>query len=301
MSLVHAAFVGVPPGAKPGFDHADVWLDGSGSRMYVAHTGADRVDVLDCRRRVFLRSLDGLPGVAGVLVDQEHDRLFTSDRAAARLSLFRCSDEKLLGRVAVAEAPNGLAYDPSRRRLYAFNVAQPYLATVVDIDACRAVAEIRLPGRPRWALYDEGRDCVYANIMDPPLLVVFDAMRAAMVDVFPVPSAGPHGLGLDDGRLFCAADGGALVVLDRAGGAVVATLSLPGVPDVVMRDPESRKVYVAVGDPGVVCSFDCARLEHLETVETEPGAHTIGWDRESQSLHVFCPQSCGAMVFEDRP
>jgi DNA-binding beta-propeller fold protein YncE len=300
VSLIRVGFVAVPPGPKPGFDHADVWLDGSGSRMYVAHTGADRVDVLDCRARTFLRSLDRLPGVAGVLVDQEHDLLFTSDRAAARLSLFRCSDEALLGRVAVGEAPNGLAYDRGRRRLYAFNVAKPYLATVVDVDPPRTVAEIPLPGRPRWALYDVERERVYANIQDPPLLLVFDAERYAMVDVFPVSSPGPHGLGIDGGRLFCAADGGALVVLDRDDGAAIASLDLLGAPDVVMHDPESRRLYVAIGDPGVVCSFDGMRLEHLETVDTEPGAHTIGWDPESRSLYVFCPRSCGAMVFEDR-
>ena len=93
--------------------------------MYVAHTGADRVDVLDCDARTFLRSLPELPGVAGVLVDEEHDLLFTSDREAARVSIFRCSDERLLGQVEVGPHPNGLAYDRRRRRLYAFNLGEP--------------------------------------------------------------------------------------------------------------------------------------------------------------------------------
>ena len=48
MSLVRIGFVAVPPGAKPGFDHADV--SAAAPRMYVAHTGADRVDVLDCEQ-----------------------------------------------------------------------------------------------------------------------------------------------------------------------------------------------------------------------------------------------------------
>ena len=48
-----------------------------------------------------------------------------------------------------------------------------------------------------------------------------------------MPAAGPHGLWLDRDRLFCAADGGDLVVLDRDSGEVLASLPLPGVPDVV--------------------------------------------------------------------
>src|SRR5207247_652519 len=99
MSLVRAGFIPIPAGAKPGFDHADLYR--AGARMYVAHTGADRVDVLDCERRAFLRSLADLPGVAGVLIDDRGDLLLTSDRAVARVSVYRCSDEQLLGRVKV--------------------------------------------------------------------------------------------------------------------------------------------------------------------------------------------------------
>jgi DNA-binding beta-propeller fold protein YncE len=302
VSLVRVGFVPIPSGAKPGFDHADTYR--GGRRMYVAHTGVDRVEVLDCEARTFLRSLPDLPGVAGVLVDEGHDLLVTSDRAGARVSVFRCSDEQLLGQVAVGPHPNGLAYDRRRRRLYAFNLGEPLgedcTASVVDLRSIRVIAELPLPGRPRWALYDEERDRVYANIREPGQITVIDAGQPAIERAFPVPSEGPHGLWLDSGRLFCAADGGALVVLDRDGGEVLASLPLPGVPDVVMHDPELRRLYVAVGEPGLVCSFDSDRLEQLETIETEAGAHTIGWDPDGRCLYLFCPESGGAALFEER-
>jgi DNA-binding beta-propeller fold protein YncE len=204
----------------------------------------------------------------------------------------------------VGPHPNGLAYDRRRRRLYAFNLGEPLgvncTASVVEIDTLRVVDELSLPGRPRWALYDEERDRIFANIRDPAEIQVIDCERVAIEHALPVPSAGPHGLWLDAGRLFCVADGGSLVVLDRDSGTVIAQLPLPGVPDVVMLDPELQRVYVAVGDPGVVCSFDSDRLELLETIETEPGAHTTGWDPVGRSLYVFCPGSGGAQVYEER-
>ena len=302
MSLAHVGFIPFPPGADSGFDHADVYRPGR--RMYVAHTGADRVEVLDCVQRRFLRSLPDLPGVAGVLVDEEHDRLFTSDRGAARVSVFRCSDEVLLGRVDVGPHPNGLAYDRRRRRLYAFNLGEPLgescTASVVGLDSMKVIAELALPGRPRWALYDEERDCVYGNIREPAEIIVIDCERLEIDRAVPVPSEGPHGLWLDRGRLFCAADGGALVVLDVGSGAVLQSLPLPGVPDVVMHDPVLQRLYVAIGDPGVVCSFDSEQLELLETVTTERGAHTTGWDPDGHSLYVFCPEGGGATVYEER-
>jgi DNA-binding beta-propeller fold protein YncE len=302
MSLERVGFIEVPPGSKPGFDHADVYRPGR--RMYVAHTGADRVEVLDCDRHEFLRSLRDLPGVAGVLIDEGHDLLFTSDREAARVSVFRCSDEQLLGQVQVGSHPNGVAYDRRRRRLYAFNLGEPLgencSTSVVDLDALAVIGELPLPGRPRWALYEEERDRVYANMRDPAEVVVLDCEQLELERALAVPAAGPHGLWLDRGRLFCAADEGVLVVLDRDSGQVRASLPLPGVPDVVMHDPDLARLYVAIGDPGVVCSFDSERLEPLETVATEKGAHTLGWDPEDRCLYVFCPGSGGAMVLEER-
>jgi len=302
MSLNRVGFVPIPPGAEPGFDHADVYRPSA--RMYVAHTGADRVDVLDCRARTFLRSLPDLPGVAGVLIDEQHDLLFTSDRGAARVSVFRCADEQLLGQAAVGAHPNGLAYDRRRRRLYALNLGEPLgedcTASIVDLNTMRVLSELALSGRPRWAVYDEERDRVYVNIREPAEILVIDCERLEIDRRFAVPAAGPHGLWLDRDRLFCAADGGALVVLDRDGGEPVARLPLPGVPDVVMHDLELARLYVAIGEPGVVCSVDSEHLEPLETVATEQGAHTIGWHPDGRCLYVFCPSSGGAMVFEEQ-
>jgi DNA-binding beta-propeller fold protein YncE len=302
VSLVRVGFIPIPAGAKPGFDHADTYR--VGRRMYVAHTGADRVDVLDCRERVFLRALPDLPGVAGVLIDEADDLLLTSDRAAARVSVFRCSDEQLLGQAQVGPHPNGLAYDSKRRRLYSFNVGEPAgencTASVVDLDSMTTMATLDLPGRPRWAVYDEERDAVYANIRDPAEIAVIDAERAAIARALAVPAEGPHGLWLDRGQLFCAADGGALVVLDRDSGAVLEQQPLPGVPDVIMLDDELQRLYVAIGDPGVIAAFNSHPLTHLETVETESGAHTSGWDPDTRCLYVFCPESGGAMLFEER-
>jgi DNA-binding beta-propeller fold protein YncE len=201
--------------------------------------------------------------------------------------------------VAVGPGPNGLAYDRLRRRLASFNVGAPFTASVVDVDAMHAISEIPLPGGPRWALYDDVRDRVYAKISDLPEIVVIDLARSRIDTSFPAPSAGPHGLGLHDSRLLCATDAGELVVLDADDGTVIERLPLPGVPDVVMLDPVSRRLYVAMGDPGVVCSFAGERLEHRETVETEQSAHTTGWDPVSRSLSVFCPITCGTAIFEE--
>src|SRR5437667_11743600 len=202
VSLARVGFIAIAPGAKPGFDHADVHRQRR--RIYGAHTGADRIEVLDCNARSYLGALPAeLPGVAGVLVDEEQELIFSSDRGAARVSVFRCSDEQLLAQVEVGPHPNGLAYDRRRRRLYSFNLGEPLgencTASLVDLDSMRVIGELPLPGRPRWALYDEERDAVYANIQQPAQIVVIDCERTVIERALEVPSAGPHGLWLDSG------------------------------------------------------------------------------------------------------
>lgn len=304
MTLVRTGFIPLPAGPRPGFDHADIYSGETGRRlMYVAHTGADRVDVIDCERRTYVRAIPDLPGVAGVLVDAEHDLLFTSDRDCARISVFACPVETLLGQVTVGAHPNGLAYDQRRRHLYAFNLGEPpgenCTASVVDIDAMRVTAEFPLPGRPRWAAYDPASDLIYANIRDPALILRIDPESATIVSTIDVPAAGPHGLWVDGDRLYCAADGGTVVVLDRDDGHVLTSLPLPGAPDVVMHDAERQRLYVAVGDPGMVTVIDTARLVLLQTIETEPRAHTLAWDVVGRTLYVFCPMSGGAATYSD--
>ncbi len=304
MALARTAFIPVPPGNEAGFDHADVYSDGvGGRRLYVAHTGADRVDVIDCASGSFLRSLPEHPGVAGVLIDSNRDRLFTSDRAAAQVSIYRCTDEELLARVSVGARPNGLAYDPDRGRLLAFNLGEPVgkncTASVIDLDTYQVMATLSLPGRPRWAAYDAETRRVYANIREPAQILVIDPDAGDIERVINVPADGPHGLWIDGTKLFCAVDSGALIVLDRDTGTVLASVPLPGQPDVLMHDPELAHVYVAIGDPGVICVVDSSKLELVETVSSEEGTHTIAVDTDDHTVYAFLPGSCGAAAYKD--
>src|SRR5215471_14304835 len=302
MALKKVGFIAIPPGKQPGFDHADVYRCAAPAacRLYVAHTGADRIEVIDCLSNCHLRSLPDVPGVAGILIDNQQDLLFSSDRGCARVSIYRCSDEALLGRVEVGDRPNGLAYDPARRRLFVFNIGDPpgvdCTISVVKVDAMQVVATISLPGRPRWAVYDPVTDQVYANIQKPAEIVVLSAADLKITRSFKVPVPGPHGFAIAGERLFCAADGEALVALHRDTGAVLGSVTLPGEPDVVMHDPALARLYVAIGSPGVVSVIDDHRLETLQTVSTESGAHTIGWNPDTRTLYAFLPGSGRAAV-----
>jgi len=307
MSLKHLGDIDLPPNTgQGGFDHAAVHC-GRGL-LYVAHTANDAVDVIDTRVGRYLRSIGGLKGVAGALVDEGQDLVFTSIRGDDTVSIFAPSAERELIKVGVGIRPNGLAYDPDRHVLLSANVGDPtkpgsHSVTLVDAKRGKVIASVTVPGRTRWPVFDPTQRMFFVNIADPAEIVVIDPERQkAVLRRFPIPDRGPHGLDIDlsRNRLYCACDDGKLVSVDGASGAVHDVLELSGAPDVIFLDRELEHLYVAIGDPGVIDVIDTARWRRLESIQTEGGAHTIAMDDRAHRVYAFLPASHRAAVFEDR-
>jgi DNA-binding beta-propeller fold protein YncE len=307
MSLKQISYIELPAHVKPGgFDHAAVHR--RTARLYVAHTANDALDVIDCVSDHFLYSLPNLTGVAGALVSDERDLVFTSNRGENTVGIFSPDDETNLVKVAVGVRPNGLAYDPAQNLLLAANVGDPAIPTsftvsLVDVNRRVMVANVSVPGRTRWTIFDAQAQVFYVNIADPAQIVVLDAKNYNQIArVYDIPAVGPHGLDLDAtrGRLFCACDGRKLVCLDPRSGQVLNQADLSGVPDVIFFNAALGHLYVAIGDPGVIDVFDTETLKRLETATTEKGAHTIALDAERNKVYAFLPQSHRAAVYLDR-
>ena len=306
MALRSLGHIELPPNrAKGGFDHADVHLPSD--RLYVAHTSNDAVDVIDIARDRYIESIRGLTGVAGALVSESRDLVFTSNRAENTVSMFAPGAERDAFKIPVGVKPNGLAFDAGRGILIAANVGDAsipnsYSVTVVDIARREPIAEIAVPGRTRWAIYDADHDAFFVNIAAPALIIAIDARDPAKISKqYEVPAEGPHGLELDatTGRLLCACDAGVLLAVDAASGRVRGTVPLSGSPDVVFLNSQFGRLYVAIGDPGVVDVIDIHAMRTLEVVPTEVGAHTLAIDRKRNKLYAFLPQTHRAAVFVD--
>jgi DNA-binding beta-propeller fold protein YncE len=302
MVLERIATIALPPHAKEGgFDHAAV--DTHRARLYVAHTANDAIDVIDCERARYVESVSGLTGVAGALVSEREGLIFTSNRGENTVGLFGRDDHRVT-KIGVGVRPNGLAYDSDRKILLAANVGEnaggSFTVSIVDVGKGILITDIPVPGRTRWAICDPVRHVFYVNILDPPCIVGIDAAALKVVRTFPSPVAGPHGLDLDASRrrLLCACDGGQLLAVAVDSGEVIKSTDLSGVPDVVFFDDSLQRVYIAVGDPGVIDVIDAGDLRRLASVKTELGAHTIGFDASRSTVYAFMPQSHAAAVYK---
>ncbi|HEX9387659.1 MAG TPA: YncE family protein [Anaerolineales bacterium] len=306
MSLKLKGYILLPMHKQAGgFDHAAVHH--GKHLLYVAHTANDAIDVIDCTSDGYLHSIPDLTGIAGALVSEERNLVFTSNRGEDTVSIFAPDKEAKTIKIEVGIRPNGLSFDPKRELLLAANVGNPdipnsYTLSIVDIERRQMTHSIPVPGRTRWTIFDSVSECFYVNIADPfQIGVVESANPTRIARWMEIPAKGPHGLDFDPAtnRLFCACDAGKLFALDASTGKILLDADLSGSPDVIFFNAKHKHLYVAVGDPGVIDLFDTDSLKRIDTISTEKGAHTIGFDTTQNKVYAFFPESHRAAIYLD--
>ena len=306
MSLQLKGYILLPAHKQAGgFDHAAIH---QGNRqLYVAHTANDAVDVIDCISDRYLHSIPDLTGVAGALVSDERNLVFTSNRGEDTVSIFSPDTEDKASKIGVGIRPNGLSFDPKRGLLLAANVGNPdipysHTLSIVDIQRRQMIHSIPVSGRTRWTIFDPVSNCFYVNLADPSEIVVVDSAKPTRVTrSIEIPAKGPHGLDFDPAtnRLYCACDAGKLFALDASSGKITLEAELSGTLDVIFFNSALKHLYVAIGDPGVIDLFETDSLRHIETISTEKGAHTLGFDAAQNKVYAFLPESHRASIYLD--
>ena len=295
--LILRQYIDLPFHPKGDFDHGDVML--SNGSVFVANTAAGTVEVIDGQRLHHQMTISGCPEASGVLAAQEEGLVFAAARGAGKLLVIDAIFTSVLREIAVGSRPNGLAWNARRKHLLVADV-KDNTAWLVDPQAGQVIKTATLPGRPRWAVYDQAEDRFLVNIREPALVVLLSASTLALVGQFSISEIGPHGLDLDQEgrRAFVACDGGAVVTLDTSTGSELARVSIAGTPDAIWHNRRLGRLYVAIQDPGVIDVVNTQSMNVEEQIRTELGAHTTAYDAQRQRLYVFLP-SCRVAVYEE--
>ena len=291
--------VPLPPGWPGLFDHGDV--DRLTRRVFVAHTAFDTVEVIDADTLKSAGRIEGCPEGSGVLCAAEARLVFAAARGAGKVLVIDPDRLVVLSEVAVGTRPNGLAWDGSRGHLLVADLAPTdHSARLIDLASGAVVASTPLPGRPRWCVYEPAGDRYLVNISEPAMVVVLAGGTGVRSGVWPVGLPGPHGLDLDrvGRRAFIACDSGHVIAVNLDGDETGRT-AISGPPDAIWFNARARRLYVAIGTPGVIDVIDTANMVVAQTIVTEEGAHTTAFDHDRQRLYVFMPGQCAAAVYEE--
>jgi len=285
MPLKMAGVIEIPGCTGTAFDHGA--FEPKTRRVFVAHTGRDRVEVIDHDMRRHLTTLYDFPEAAGLVADEGH--VLVTNRRSAGLAWLDAHTLKTLAVFDTGLRPNGVAIVSHRSLAVVACIGdethRPELQ-VLDLEGHERWA-IDLPGPPRWCVTDLAGARVFLAIREPSMVFVARLPELDDVQHWALPSAGAHGIDIDRqaNLLYVACDGGALVELDTVSGKVHNKWPIPGVPDATFFNPKSGLVHVAIGQPGLIQSID-PRTGASAKLTTTAGAKTTALV-PPDNLYVF--------------
>ncbi len=265
-------------------------VDPAAPRLYLTH--GTQVDVVDTGSGKLVGSITGLKGTHGVVFDTDGKTAYISDGGANAVIVFNKADLKKLDSITAGTNPDGMAFEPKTRTIWAFN-GRSKDATVIDAATRKVVATIPLPGKPEFPQVD-GKGTVFVNIEDKNEIMRFDAATKKATATWPLAGCdSPSGMAIDVAghRLFSVCDGKKAVVVDSQSGKVLANPAIGEGPDAAGFDAAHKLAFSSNGD-GTLTVIDFAKPGYpvLETVATQKSARTMAFDAANGRVYLVAAE-----------
>ena len=277
------------PGTASRFDYQDV--DTSGRRLFVAHLGGSRIDVVDPDSLQVVGGVGGVASVHGVRLAPDGGRLFASATGTNEAVAVDTRSLAVVSRAATGAFPDGLAYDPVDGKVYGSDESGGD-ETVLDAQDGHALGRVPLGGEAGNVAYDPVHGRVLVDVQTRHEIAVVDPTQGGpgtierRADLQACPNN--HGLQVDAtaGLAYVACVGNAsLLVLDLASLSVLARFRVGADPDVMALDDGGRRLYVAA-ESGVVAMFaiEGRGLRKLGQQRLASKAHSVAVDPHTQRV-----------------
>ena len=157
-----------------GWDYLSV--DDAGRRVYVSHGKC--VEVLDADSGELKGQVADTDGVHGIAVAASLGHGFTSNGKANTVSVFDLKTLKTIATVPTGKNPDAILYDPSTKRVFAFNGRSGDANVFEGKDGADA-GTVALGGKPEFAASD-GKGTIFVNVEDKSEIIPFDAKTLAI-------------------------------------------------------------------------------------------------------------------------
>lgn len=273
-------------GGEGGWDY--VYDDSDARRLYVSH--ATKVIVIDTDADKIVGEIAGLKGVHGIAVADEFGRGFVSDGRDNSVTIFDTKTLKTLGKVSTGTNPDSIIYDPTSKRVFAFNGGSKN-ATAINAADGKVAGTIDLGGKPEFATSDE-KGMIFVNLEDKSEVAAVDSKKLEVKSHWPLTPDGeePSGMAIDrkHGRLFVVCSNKKMVVLNDETGKIVTSLPIGSGVDAAGFDDKERSAFASNGEGTLTVVHEDAADKYrvAETVTTQRGARTMAVDRRTHKVYL---------------
>ena len=275
------------PGGTVRFDYQS--LDDSAGRLYLSHMNAAQLTVFDTRSRQVITTVHGLPGLTGVLVVPELDRVYASVTGHHNVAVIDTKTFRVIATVGTIGFPDGIAYAANMRKVFVSDESGGG-ELVIDAQHDTAIGKIPIGGEAGNTIYDAASGCILVAVQTRNQVIAIDPRSERVIGRYAFAGADhPHGLHVDVARrrLFIANQGNAtLLEVDLRTMQVTSHQRVGDDPDVLALDPTWHRLYAA-SESGVVAVFD----ERGDTLVragrvTMPNAHTVAVSPRTHLVYI---------------
>jgi YVTN family beta-propeller protein len=238
-----------------------------------------------------ISAFESEPAAHGVVVDPAGGMGFVTRSGTNVVDAFDPARMRSIRRIAVADDPDAILYDPMHRLVYAAN-GDSMVATLIDPAKLKTVATIPLGGSPEFAVFDGRTGLIYQNLSSTNAVAAVNVATRAIVWRHPLNDCElPTGMAIDesDRRLFIACGKSAsLVIFDLIRRRIIASVPIGIGPDSVAYDAQLHRIYTTglMGTLSVI-QQDTADAYHVsDTIRLHFNAHTLAIDPLTHNLFV---------------
>jgi len=303
------ARIALPGAAGKRFDY--LTIDEGRGRLWAAHLGANVTYVIDLQTNQLIKAIPDTPGVEGVEVVPELNKVYTSNWGDHSIGVIDGTRLQVVKRIPAINKPDGSAYAAPFHKLYVSDERAKTLL-VVDVRTDEVVKKIPFRSETGMPQYDAVARKVYLNLQESNRFVVIDPATDRVEGSYPVGTCvGNHGMALDPAHhlAFLVCEGNdQLMVFDVAAHQPVAQVKLPAGGDVVKYDAGLQRIYVACysGFISVIQAVDATYFAKLEEVPVPKKVHSLAVDQRTHRVYVPEQEANGQpvarlTVYEARP
>lgn len=278
------------PGGKR-FDY--LTIDSDDHYLISAHLGADQTYVIDLQTNKVVATVKDTPGVEGVEYVPELKKFYTSNAHDNTIGVVDLTHMKVIKKLKTEEKPDGSAYAAPFHKLYVSD-ERGKAEAVVDVQKDEILRTLHFDSETGMPQYDPVARKVYVNLQDQNIFAVIDPATDKTVGRYSVGRCkGNHGMALDvtHHRAFLSCEENELMtVFDLDKHAAIASLPLPGGPDVIKFDAGLGRIYVACysGAIAVFREDDPDHYRKLEDFRVQHAVHSLAID--SATHRVYTPE-----------
>jgi YVTN family beta-propeller protein len=264
-----------------------LFADASSHHLYV--TRENEILILDLSSGKEVASIANLKRVHGIALANELNKGFITDGGDNAVVVFDLKSNLVTQKVKVGDAPDAVLYEPTKKRVYAFN-AHSHSGSVINAETEKIIATIPLSGIPEFAATD-GKGNVFVNIENKNSLVRLNSAGTKVQSEWPLaPCKGPSGLAMDaqGRRLFSVCDNKLMIVTDADTGRQIAQIPVGYEPDAAIYDAEKKLVFASNcdGTLTVIRQDSPDKYTVVQTVKTEREARTMALDPVSHKIYL---------------